>query len=49
MFLSPTPVAQETAIIFVCVGDKYAKTTSILDKALRYSPEEWYPIHDGMN
>jgi len=49
MFLSPTPVAQETEIVFVCIGDKYAKTTSILDTALRYSPEEWYPEFENMH
>lgn len=32
--------------IIVCPGDKYAKTTAILDGALRYDPKVWYPIDE---
>lgn len=30
----------------VCVGDKYAKTTNILNACLRWSEEVWYPIRE---
>jgi len=31
-------------VVIVCVGDKYAKTTSILDTCLRWDVDVWYPV-----
>lgn len=37
------------SIRIVCPGDKYAKTTSMLDSAMRFSPYIWYPTDDQMD
>ena len=36
-------------VTIVCPGDKYAKTTSILDGCFMYDPNIWYPIQDDQN
>lgn len=35
---------ENTEVDIVCVGDKYAKTTSILDSCLRWDIDVWYPV-----
>lgn len=42
---APDPSDYPTVTI-VCPGDKYAKTTSILDGCFMFDPNVWYPIQD---
>lgn len=43
---APHP-ADHPTITIVCPGDKYGKTTSILDGCFMYDPNAWYPLQEN--
>ena len=49
MILAPRGPDDHNAVRIICPGDKYAKTTSLLDGVMRFSKEVWYPTHDQMD
>jgi len=35
-------------VVIVCPGDKYQKSTTIIDSVMRFDCQQWYPIRDDM-